>query len=209
MKEEEEESPPADQTTETAVELPAVELPSVPEIEERVCYGASFVSVSSNVVYLLQEERSDNEAVNQLIGNFSSYKPVGETPDAVEPRREETLVAQPHEDAEMQVDEASVKQEQEEDEPSDEQLAERTIEAEGPVEGEGGTEGEGEGKGEAEVEVEAEAEAETTTDAGAEGLPEPIPEPAPEPTPEPAPEPIPSARAEGRLSPAYSFCDSH
>ncbi|KAI1795231.1 hypothetical protein LXA43DRAFT_1080457 [Ganoderma leucocontextum] len=162
--EEEEELPSADQTTETVVELP-----SVPEVEER-------------------EEPSDNEAVNELIGNFSSDRPVGETRDESEPAPEEHPVAQPQEDEEMLVDEAPVKQEQEEDEPLDEQPAEGPVEktTEGEAEGEAEGESEGGGGGEAEAEAEADAGTEAGTDPGAEEQPEP------------AAESIPSTRAEGK-----------
>ncbi|KAM5540514.1 hypothetical protein V8D89_005972 [Ganoderma adspersum] len=143
--EEEEELPAADQSTETVVEPP-----SVPDVEER-------------------EERSDNEAVNELIGDFSSDRPVGDAQDEPEFMPEEPPVAQLQEDEEMQVDEVPVKQEQEEDEPSDDQPAdgpaEKITRIEGNIEGEDG--GDGEGGGEVEVEVAVEPEVE----------PEPEPEP--------------------------------
>ncbi|PIL37150.1 hypothetical protein GSI_00842 [Ganoderma sinense ZZ0214-1] len=197
--EEEEELPAADQSTETAVGLP-----SVPEVEER-------------------EERSDNEAVNELIGDFSSDRPVGDAQDERGLAPDEPPVVEPQEDEEMQVDEAPVKQEQEEDIPPDDRPVQGPVEeitrAEGEVEGE--AEGEGEAEAEAEVdaepeveaeakiEVEAEVEAEIepeiepeieaeVTNAGVEELLEHEPKPEPEPDPEPSPELISSSRAEGK-----------
>ena len=75
-------------------------------------------------------------------------------------------MAQLQEDEEMQVDEVPVKQEQEEDEPSDDQPAdgpaEKITRIEGNIEGEDG--GDGEGGGEVEVEVAVELEVEVAVE---------------------------------------------
>ncbi|TBU49535.1 hypothetical protein BD309DRAFT_947080 [Dichomitus squalens] len=135
MEEEQQQQLPAEQFT-----VIVVESSPAPEAEEK-------------------EEGSDNEAVNELIGNFSSDRPAVEAQDDIEPvvadAPEHRPAAEPQED-EMQVDEAPVKQEQEEDEPSDEQsVVEPAREIAQP-----------------EMEVEAGAEAE-------EEQPEADPEPAP------------------------------
>lgn len=98
------------------------------EAEEKVCFGRTNLKYFC-LTTLLQEEGSDNEAVNELIGHYESDKPMDEAPEEPPAPVDQPPTAQPQED-EMQVDPEPVKEEEEEADEAPEVSGEATPAAE-------------------------------------------------------------------------------